>query len=301
MGLVVGDPEALAAFRRDGEEVLDESFQTNLENLLECGESLAALEPPPRRIARAMRLLSFSCDRFSRGATLIETGVAEGEDEAFRGASAQWRLAANLVERANGLLDRPERTEMLPLPVQSGRVRFSRIEPILTRAVYRVVPELDGLGVDVRCWSAGDWPRIEREEFGKSANLAGFASSDRASVNLSPRICADLALLAYTKQRPRGLRQLDVAFAFVVFMHEVSHVWDGGFSDFGGSEPSAECWGMQHVRPAARALGVERKYANDLAEQYWSEIYPYVHKRYRSAACREGGKLDARPTSSVWP
>jgi hypothetical protein len=190
---------------------------------------------------------------------------------------------------------------MLPLPVQAGQVRFSRVEPIFTRAVYRVVPQLDGLGVDVRCWSGVDWPRIEREEFGKAADLAGFASSDRASVNLAPRICADLALVAYTDERPRGLRQLDIAFAFVVFMHEVSHVWDGGFSEFGGSEPSAECWGMQHVRRAAAALGVEPAYGRELALRYWDEIYPLVHGRYRSRECRNGGKLDARPTSSVWP
>jgi len=205
------------------------------------------------------------------------------------------------VQRGNDLLRKPGWTESLPLPVIGGRSPVSRIEPLLTHVTRKVATGNSDLFV-TRCWSAGDWAHIERQEFGPKANLAGFASSRFDNLHLAPEICDPLVKLAYAKERLTGGEELELSFALLVLMHETSHIWDGGFSAATDSgERSAECWGMQQIRPAARALGASKDYAAELADRFWTEIYPHDQERYRSPECRDGGKLDARPTSHVWP
>ncbi|MDQ4019221.1 MAG: hypothetical protein M3188_05205 [Actinomycetota bacterium] len=301
IGLAVHERRTLAAVRDVGVEqweggVLAES----LESLRECAGFDEMLSNAPAPFLSTARRLARSCPSFRAGAELAERGIAENETPLFEDATAQWRRAANLTQSANRKLERPEWTEALPLPVENGPTRMSRIEPLFTRVAYILS---EGGDFAARCWSADDWNRIEEEEFGPDANLAGFASTDYGSLNLAPRICDALAALAYGGERPQGIAQLDAGFALVVLMHETSHLAERGrySSAIGREEAAAECWAMQFVRPAARALGVDPEYAGGLAERYWNEVYPRVDARYRSAECRNGGKLDARPTSDTWP
>lgn len=67
------------------------------------------------------------------------------------------------------------------------------------------------------------------------------------------------------------------------------------------NEAITECTGLQHTAQVARALGADADQAQDLAEYYWRAVYPQLPEAYRSSDCMDGGRLDLRPGSSVWP
>jgi len=298
IGLAVHDPRALRSLRSDGlEEFRDGALSHHVASLRECARLEETLTPPPGRAEGTVALLRRSCGPLARGAELAERGIAGEGGALFRRAVAEWRTAADLVEDANGKLRMPERVEALPLPVEDGRTEISRVEPLLTRVTRLMSKDAK---FAARCWSEEDWGRIEREEFGRKVDLAGFATDRYANLNLAPRMCDSLSLLAYTDERPTGVAQLDAAFAVVVLMHETAHLAEGD-RFFTREEAAAECWGMQFVRPAARALGVEGSYADELADRYWREVYPLIERKYRSPECRNGGKLDARAGTDVFP
>jgi len=298
IGLAIHDRNALRLMREDGIEAYREgALDQYFESLRDCARLEATLTPAPKRAEATLDLLRRSCEPLARGGELVAAGIEEDDGALFREALAKWRTAVNLVEDGNEELAMPERVEALPLPVEDGQTEISRVEPLLTRAT-RLMNK--GGRFAARCWSVEDWERIEREEFGKKVDLAGFATERYANLNLAPRMCESLALLAYSDERPTGVAQLDAAFAVVVLMHETAHLAEGD-RFFTREEALAECWAMQFVRPAARSLGVEAAYADELAERYWEEVYPLVERKYRSPECKNGGKLDARPGTDVFP
>jgi hypothetical protein len=58
---------------------------------------------------------------------------------------------------------------------------------------------------------------------------------------------------------------------------------------------------MQNLAPLARALGADTRYARQLADFFWTRMYPLDDPRYRSPACRPGGRLDLRRHRDIWP
>lgn len=261
----------------------------NRDALASCAGSLAEkLGSAPAPVRKAERILELACARFAAGAG------AGGEDRAFR----EWSQGAVLVRDANSRLSHPQAMERLPLPVGHGLREESRVEPLFTR----VANALAAPASEVRCWSRADWPKLQRETFGKDLNLAGFASPQYKRANLAWDICDGLATIAYTDRRPTGSEELEIAFAVTTLMHEAGHLNESGdFYGAGQNEPLAECWGMQHVRQAARRLGASQGYADALAERYWTEVYPTRPAGYRTKHCRDGGAYDVRKESSVWP
>lgn len=257
--------------------------------LAACGPTLEErLGATPRSLRKAERILALACKRFADGAAL------EDEHDAF----LEWSHAARLVRDANSRLPTPQPLERLPLPVGRGLLDTSRVEPMFTRIAHDVVAS----ATEVRCWSLWDWRDLQKDAFGKDLDLAGFASADFKRVNLAWDICDALATLAYADRRPGGDEQLRIAFAVTTLMHEAGHLNEAGdFYGAGSNEPLAECWGMQHIRIAARMLGASRPYADQLAERYWKEVYPTRPRDYRSQKCRNGGAYDIRRKSSVWP
>jgi hypothetical protein len=256
------------------------------------------LDPPPRVFARSARLLVRACSLFALGAEADARALERRQPDRYAGVFALWSGAAKLVQRANGLLPRPQATQRLPLPVGGGMLEASRVEPFFTA----VANEQAAPAAQVRCWAEPEWTTVKTEAFGRSDDLAGFASPEFKRVNLDPRICRRLALLAYAASRPTGIEQLELAFALDAIMHESGHLNESGdFYGRGANEPLAECWGMQHIREAARALGASPAYAAELAERYWREVYPTRPRTYRSLRCRNGGPYDVRPGNDVWP
>jgi hypothetical protein len=116
---------------------------------------------------------------------------------------------------------------------------------------------------------------------------------------LAPGLCESLVALAYTGERPSGVVRLDSAFA--VLIHEAAHLYEDWLTGLARAEASAECWPARRVRPAARRLGVPGGVVRDLASAFWKEVDPTLHARSRTALCRNGGPLDVRPSSDVWP
>jgi hypothetical protein len=59
---------------------------------------------------------------------------------------------------------------------------------------------------------------------------------------------------------------------------------------------------MQSIEELATLLGAAEAEGQVLASVYWHERYPRIRDSdYRSPECRDGGSLDLRPQSSIWP
>jgi hypothetical protein len=67
------------------------------------------------------------------------------------------------------------------------------------------------------------------------------------------------------------------------------------------NEAKAECYGVRTMREVGNGLGLGDEEAQSLAEYAWLYIYPRARGEYRSVDCHDGGELDLRPATSVWP
>jgi hypothetical protein len=178
------------------------------------------------------------------------------------------------------------------LPEQGGTTEKSRVEPKLSRAASTLVGER----VEVRCWSQRDWRQlIEDRDAASPHELAGIAG-EGGPVDLAPEACVPLVEMMYTQTRPVTHEQESLmAYAVGILAHELEHV--RGEMD----ERTAECHGMQRLAGVARKLGLSAAESRRLARVYWMEIYPDAERGYRTGECRDGGGLDLRRRSSVWP
>jgi hypothetical protein len=216
---------------------------------------LADVGPAPtERLRRALTSFRRACSRFDRG----EDGTA-------------------LLLRADQMLPPGE---LRHLPVVAGDVRASRIEP----RFGLIASALAGKEVEVRCWSAGDWAHLMREERAYTRGrlgpgVLGFAGIGGARVNLAPEVCDALVTLAY---RGRPAEPLLVASAVVTLSHEAQH------STGVVEEGVAECKAVQVAHRTAMKLGARRDYAASLVRTYWQQ-YDQALPSYRSPECRHGG------------
>jgi len=187
------------------------------------------------------------------------------------------------------------------LPRAGGTHPQSRIEPRLTRLVSSFVyrtPDPTYTGVEVRCWSKREWPRVKKElrAYTGIGDFEGFAYRE-TKISISPRVCAALAKLIYEGSRPSSGRDAFWATASVgVLSHEAQHLVDPA-----ASEAETECRGMQNMRTFGRMLHLEGSYADYLADGYWTYIYKLHTREYKTPACRDGGPLDQKPADSAWP
>jgi hypothetical protein len=178
------------------------------------------------------------------------------------------------------------------LPKQGGPVEKSRVEPRLSKVGSTLVREK----IEVRCWTQKDWrEQIEDSDAKTEHELAGIAG-EGGPVDLAPDACAPLVEMLYTGTVPvTDEQEVTLAFAVGILAHELEHA-RGEMN-----EETAECQGMQRLAGVARRLGVPRAEARRLARVYWKEIYLDADRGYRTDECRDGGKLDLRRRSSVWP
>jgi hypothetical protein len=66
-------------------------------------------------------------------------------------------------------------------------------------------------------------------------------------------------------------------------------------------EARTQCFGLQTTAYVAQRLGADRAQAQALATYLYERIYPRMPAEYRSSHCRDGGALDLRRETSVWP
>lgn len=195
--------------------------------------------------------------------------------------------------------DAPVPNDYGPLPTIGAVSTASRIEPRLSA----VATNLAGRTVEARCWSVDDWARLDREWIAYSGEgitgVTGYVRhSARGRLHLSPRTCSSLAQFVYAKARPTNkapVRRDRLASALLTLGHEAQH--SASIDD----EKTAECRGVQLVRPVARMLGATRDYAAFIAVSAWRHNYGSTGGELKSPECRNGGTLDLNPTSAVWP
>jgi hypothetical protein len=91
------------------------------------------------------------------------------------------------------------------------------------------------------------------------------------------------------------LRVLKSIHALETLAHEAWHL--AGHQD----ESTAECYALQRISFVAGALGASLMEGEQLAKAAFIALYPQMAEQYRSSECRDGGELDLRPESSVFP
>ncbi len=101
----------------------------------------------------------------------------------------------------------------------------------------------------------------------------------------------------WAKEYASGKRRITMANAVAVqvIAHEAVHL-SGEMN-----EAITECYGMQHAAEVAQELGATPMQAQQLAEFYWEAVYPDMPDEYRTSDCVNGGPLDLRPDTDVWP
>jgi hypothetical protein len=162
----------------------------------------------------------------------------------------------------------------------------SSLEPRLGR----VASALAGRTASVHCWNTRGWSALVRRI--RAPRAAGVTNIASGRIDLSPDVC--YVLHNIRKIAARDL-WVDPTLALQTLAHESQHV--AGYAN----EAVAECRGLQLVAREGVLLGVPRGFAQDFAIEYWLDAYQYLPRRYRSHECRNGGRLDMRPHSNVWP
>lgn len=190
-----------------------------------------------------------------------------------------------------------------PLPSIGGLSGESRTEP----KFGHVAAVISGFGTEVRCWSVADWRKREAEWgewHGRRLGAWGAYTTpwrppipNAYRIQLSPSICAMLGRLAYEDVPvQKGPWTEALAWSVAQLAHESQHVrgvWN---------EAEAECYGIQSINATAQALGRTSEEGQYLASLYWREAYPnHDDPAYRSDECRNGGRLDLHPETTVWP
>jgi hypothetical protein len=193
-------------------------------------------------------------------------------------AAAGISVAAALV--ALGTLVAVRAYATRPLASIAAPSSRSRIDPVFGR----VASALAGRRVEVRCWSAADWPRVTRLD---PVTTGGFADLAAGTVNLPPGVCASLDTLAYAPGHRFASATWEQIAAVHVLAHEAAHLGQAG-----ASESHAECDAVQTTERAARLLGVDGPYARWMAALDWEHLYPRLPSSYRTDDCRPGGPLD---------
>ena len=150
----------------------------------------------------------------------------------------------------------------------------------------------------VWCWSVFDWEQGLDPWRGRKTRWNGLwgAYTYGGAVNLAPNECAVLKLLRTGRASVRDWRNPEgLAWSVYVLAHESVHVQGER------SEKKAACWGLQRVEETAIELGRTPAEARYLANLAWRDAYRRSPTAYRSPECRDGGRLDLRPRSHVWP
>ena len=254
-------------------------------------------KPPSARLERAFELTVDACAELRAWRERVLDSLEGDPSDHLLAAEAHGSQAEQLLARAAEAL-RALTGDGRPLPVRSRPTPESHIAPPYSRAAA-VVSYRDDL--EVRCWSEDDWSEVVRVVSALDSedylDYAGLASPGEARISLAPDICVDLALLAYTDRRPTAEDDLyDLAAAVLTLAHEAMHVRAPALN-----EAAVNCAALQEVGRTARALGASRAYAARLARVAWQEVYPDEPSEYVTAACRDGGPLDADPRSAAWP
>ena len=277
-----------------------EALRRPLVQLSRCEKNLLRVvgEPAAARYRPGYDLLAEACRTLKGVALQMIHSIDADDPPPMKDISRDGARSRKLFTRGTARLEASMRANR-SLPVTRGSREESKVEPQLSRFVSRFVLHKPR-GIEVRCWSKDEW-RFVTKEWGTyigTGDIQGFVHSTRLRTSVAPRICKQLAGLVYHDERPTvGEAMWRKAEAVAILAHEAEHIRNG----LRANEAVTECQGMQRMRRLARLLGTSQDYADLLAESYWSDLYKYNLKEYKTADCRDDGTLDLRPGNDVWP
>jgi hypothetical protein len=161
-----------------------------------------------------------------------------------------------------------------------------------------VASELAGRHVSVHCPgflsglvdTHGEPGRVQFDESGRPAD----------HTELSPDTCKSLRHLdrvdfTCIDRDDCGYAQFKAAWAAHTLAHEAFHL--SGFQD----EGVTECYALQNTAFVAERLGVTSELAKQVQQWLYRDGYPNEPEDYHSANCYDGGPLDLRRDSPVFP
>ena len=161
-----------------------------------------------------------------------------------------------------------------------------------------IASDLAGRPVGVRC--PGFFASLVRVR--TEGGYVKFHSDGSPSgyTDLSPETCGALRNIADADFAclPRGdctYKQFKVAWAIHTVAHESFHL--RGFE----AEAMAECYALQNTAFVAERLGLSTALALRIQKWVYVRGYPNEPEDYRSGDCADGGPLDLRPHSPVFP
>lgn len=255
-------------------------------------------EPAASRYRPGYERLTEACRTLKRISLQIIHAVDADETPPNKQIDRESARSRRLFTRGTARLEGSMRANR-PLPATRGSREESKIEPQLSRFVSRFVLHKPS-GIEVRCWSKDEWRFVTKEwaAYIGTGDILGFVHSRRLRTSVGPRICKQLAELVYHDERPtEGESMLRKSEAVAVLAHEAEHMRNG----LRANEAVTECQGMQRMRRLARLMGTSKDYADLLAERYWGDLYRFNLESYKTSDCHDGGTLDLRPGSDLWP
>src|SRR5262245_21817978 len=232
--------------------------------------------------------------------------LGEGAVFAIRRSVAAWIVVLCMATPALGAAGDV-------LPWEGGA---TRVTPFEARASV-VARSLAGPDVSIECAAPADW-RSLAAEYGFDHELTWALTPLRTNAEsgttipttrstFSPRACrlADAFFHAPTERGARLCRHGAALgecndwgaklLAVHVLGHEAMHL--AGVVD----EDQADCFAAQLDALVAGGVGARPGFARWLAHEYWAYYYPSQARLYRSADCRNGGRLDLFPGRNGWP
>jgi hypothetical protein len=136
----------------------------------------------------------------------------------------------------------------------------------------------------------GEAGRVQFRADGRPAN----------HTDLAPATCTALRHLdrvdfTCVESNTCGYKEFKAAWAAHTLAHESFHL--RGIQD----EGIAECYALQNTAFVAERLGVPTRRAQQLQAWLYKDGYPNEPQDYQAAGCFDGGPLDLRPQSAVFP
>jgi hypothetical protein len=179
-------------------------------------------------------------------------------------------------------------------------VGFARREDRIhqQKTLAGIATELAGRPVGVHCPgflnslvdTHGEPGRVQFRADGTPANYTDLAPSTCSALRHIDRV--DFTCV---ETNTCGYKEFKAVWAAHTLAHESFHL--RGFQD----EGIAECYALQNTAFVAERLGVPTKQAEELQAWIYKDGYPNEPQDYQSSNCYDGGSLDLRPQSSVFP
>jgi hypothetical protein len=160
-----------------------------------------------------------------------------------------------------------------------------------------IASELARRPVKIRCEGLSGALTGAKGESGRT----GFLGDKPVSVSyLQEGICQTLhAYVRALKAGPSCLlpceKPLEIAWSLNTLAHESYHL--AGVRN----EAQTECYALQAIDFVARRLGASREQAQALAWFSFDQLPRRMPPEYSSPECHDGGRLDLRPGSAIWP